>query len=177
MLYIIIAIISFFIVITSIIMVIYYHKFQYLIIRINEAENNIDILLQKKIECISTIIPIIQNNTKEKEFLDDFSIIREKEKNHFEVNEFLRNSHVEIMKVIGDYEKLLKNDDFVGHMENLEDNEEDLVASIKYYNDNTVEFNHLISSFPSSIIRVFLHLKKKELYSTEKKEIFEILKK
>lgn len=155
----------------------YYYKFQYLMIRMDEAENNIDILLQKKIECISKLIPIIQKKTKEKDFLDDFSSIRKNERDHFEMNEMLKNSHIEIIKVISDQEKLLKVEEFVALMEELEDNEENLVASIKYYNDNTVDYNHLIASFPSNIVRLFLHLKKKDLYSTEKKEIFEILKK
>ena len=177
MLYIILAILVFIAIIIGSTILVYYHKFDYLMIRINEAENNIDILLQKKIECISRIIPIIQENTKEKDFLDDFSLIRTKEKDHFEANEFLKNSHMDILKIIGDYEKLLKNKDFVHHLEDLEDNDEDLVASIKFYNDNTVEFNHLIQSFPSNIIRLLFHFKRKDLYSTEKKEIFEILNK
>ena len=177
MLSIILIIIILILAVIGITILIYHQKFQYLTIRIDEAENNIDILLQKKIECISKIIPIIQENTKEKDFLEDFSLIREKNKNHFEANEFLKNSHIEIIKVVGDYEKILKNDSFIVNLESLEDNEEDLVASIKYYNDNAVDYNHLIVSFPSSIIRIFLHLKKKNLYSTEKKEIFEILNK
>ena len=177
MLYIILGIIAIILLIIGIIFAIYYYKFQYLTIRMDEAENNIDILLQKKIECISKLIPIIQEKTKEKDFLADFSTIREKDRNHFEMNESLKNSHIEIVKVIGDYEKLLKEEELVTVLEGLEDNEEDLVASIKYYNDNVLDFNHLISSFPSNIIRIFLHLKKKNLYSTERKEIFEILKK
>ena len=73
MLYIILAILVFIAIIIGSTILVYYHKFDYLMIRINEAENNIDILLQKKIECISRIIPIIRENTKEKDFLDDFS--------------------------------------------------------------------------------------------------------
>lgn len=156
---------------------VYYQKFQYFIIRMEEAENNIDILLQKKIEIISKLIPTVQEKTKEKDFLEEFSKIRGENRDHFEMYEFLKNSHVEIMKVIGEYEKLLKEEEFINNIGLLEDNEEELTASIKYYNDNSVDFNGLITSFPSNIIRIFLHLKKKELYSTEKKEIFEILNK
>lgn len=156
---------------------VYYQKFQYFIIRMEEAENNIDILLQKKIEIISKLIPTIQEKTKEKDFLEDFSSIRGEKRDHFDMNEFLKNSHVEIMKVLGEYEKLLKEEDFANTIEILEDNEEELTASIKYYNDNAVDFNGLMTSFPSNIIRFFLHFKRKELYSTEKKEIFEILNK
>lgn len=161
----------------SFICLFYYQKFQYYTIRTNEAEGNIDILLQKKIEYITQIIPIIQSKSKEKDFLDKFQEIREKERDHFEINEYLKNSYLEIIKIIDDHEKLLKDKKFVEIIESIEDNEEDLVASIKFYNDNAIEFNHLVQSFPSNIIRIFLHFKKMDLYSTERKEIFEILKK
>lgn len=177
MIYIIIGIIAVILIGAFITSFVYYQKFQYFIIRMEEAENNVDILLQKKIEIISKLIPTIQEKTKEKDFLDDFSKIRGENRDHFEMNEFLKNSHVEIIKVIGEYEKLLKEPEFINNIEIFEDNEEELTASIKYYNDNAVDFNGLITSFPSNIIRLFLHFKRKELYSTEKKEIFEILNK
>ena len=61
-------------------------------------------------------------------------------------------------------------------MNEINENEEDLVASIKFYNDNVVEFNRLIVSFPSNIIKLIFKYKRKEFYSQEKLEIFEILK-
>lgn len=173
----ILGIIVFLIVVTSIVIVVYYYKFQYIIIRIKEAEENIDILLQKKIECIMRSIPIIQATTKEEDFLSDFEEMKEIPRNHFETNEFLKNSYLEIIKAIDDHEKLLNGKSLTKILGELENNEEELIATIKFYNDNAVEFNHLIHSFPSNIIRIFLHLKKLDLYSTEKKEIYEILKK
>lgn len=176
MYYIILAIV-FIITLIILISIFYYHRFDYYQIRTKEAEGNIDILLQKKIEYITQLIPIIQNKTKEKDFLEGFEEIRERKRDHFEIHEYLKNSYIEIIKTIDDHEKLLKDKKFIEIIENMEDNEEDLMASIRFYNDNALEFNHLIQVFPSSMIRVFFHFKKMELYSTEKGEIFEILKK
>ena len=43
-------------------------------------------------------------------------------------------------------EKLLKSEKIVNIINEFNDNEEDLVASIKFYNDTVVDFNKLIKS-------------------------------
>ncbi len=177
MVFIILGIILIIAIIFSFVFIYNKNRFQEELIRIDEAENNIDMLLQKKIEFIDQIIPIIQKKSKEQEFLSDFHIIREKEKNHFEINEYLKNSYVEIIKILEDNEALMSDKKLNSLLEEMNENEEDLIASIQFYNDHTVEYNRLIHSFPSNMIKTFLKLKHKELYSTEKKEIYEILKK
>ena len=62
-------------------------------------------------------------------------------------------------------------------MADLNNNEENIIGSIKFYNDTVVLFNHLVVSFPSNIICLFKRYKKKEFYSNEKREMFEILNK
>ena len=66
--------------IIGIIIWVFYYKFQYIIIRIKEAENNIDILFQKKIDYILKAIPIIQATTKEQDFLVDFEEMQKRQK-------------------------------------------------------------------------------------------------
>ena len=70
---------------------------------------------------------------------------------------------------------MFKSESLVSILEDLNDNEEDIVGAIKFYNDTVVEFNQLIMSFPSSIIAFFRRFKKKEFYNNEKREIYEIL--
>ena len=60
-------------------------------------------------------------------------------------------------------------------LEDLNDNEEDIVGAIKFYNDSVVEFNQLVVSFPSNVIALVKRYKKLEFYNNEKREIFEIL--
>lgn len=158
------------------IFVIYYNKFQFAIIKINEAENNADIYLNNKYDFLKRCSPIIRKELKKKKLLEQIEQVTVDELNHFEFNEVLDKAYIELFKVIDEHEKLLKSENLMQILNELNDNEEDLVASIKFYNDTVVEFNKLIVSFPSNIIRLFFRYKKKEFYSQEKHEIFEILK-
>ena len=69
----------------------------------------------------------------------------------------------------------MKSESLVSIIHNLNENEENIVGAIKFYNDTVVEYNKLIVSFPSSIVGFFKRYKKKEFYNNEKREIFEIL--
>ena len=60
--------------------------------------------------------------------------------------------------------------------EDLIDIDNDLNAAKKYYNDNIVLYNNLVSSIPSSIVAHLFHYKKEEFFKEEKIETLEILK-
>lgn len=158
------------------IIVIFHNKFQFAIIKIDEAENNIDILLEKKFDLLKRCRPIIKKELKLKNFLDDLEEINTNQINHFEFHDVLRSNYNELFKFLDDNEKLYKNKSLVEILDNINDNEIDLVAAIKFYNDNVTLFNQLIISFPSNIIRLFFGYKKKDFYNNEKREIYEILK-
>lgn len=157
------------------IITIYYNKFQFCIIKIEEAENNTDIYLNEKNELIKRAISIIRDELKKKSFLEeideDNSLL-----NHFELHSKLSKLNNLLFKTLDDNEKLLKRETLIKILDELNDNEEDLIASIKFYNDTVVDFNKLIVSFPSNIIKSIFRYKKKEFYSNEKREIYEILK-
>lgn len=154
---------------------IYYNKFQFSIIKIEEAENNSDIFLNKKYDLIKRIVPLIRKELKDKTIIkeidDDFSDL-----NHFEFNDKLSKIDDEIFKILDDNEKLLKSNKISKIIDEFNDNEDDLVASIKFYNDTVVDFNKLIVSFPSNIIRFIFRYKKKKFYNHEKRQMYEILK-
>lgn len=155
------------------IVALYYNKFQFTIIKIEEAESNTEIYLNKKVELLNRLIPIVKSKIKDKKLLNKIDV---DELNHFELNKKLSHEANNIYTILDDEEKLLKIDKIVNLIEEINDNEEDLIASIKYYNDTVVDFNKLILSFPSNIIRLFFGYKKKEFYSNEKREMFEILR-
>lgn len=157
------------------IIAIFYNKFQFAIIKIEEAENNTDLYLHKKYDLIKRITPIINEELKKKDLLSNINDSIDK-LNHFELNKKLGNIFNDLFKILDDNDKLLKSEKIIKIIDDLNDNEEDLVASIKFYNDTVVTFNQLILSFPSNIIRLFFHYKKKEFYSHEKREMYEILK-
>lgn len=152
------------------------NKFKLAIIKIEKAEEDIDIYLQKKKDLIDRTRPIIKKELKRDSFLDnlDNNYI---EMNHFQRNDILREAYNELFKAIDENEKLMKSDTLMSILEDLNNNEENIIGSIKFYNDTVVLFNHLVVSFPSNIICLFKRYKKKEFYSNEKREMFEILNK
>lgn len=160
----------------GIIFIFYYNKFRISIVKMEEAENNIDLFLQRKLDLLKRARQVIIKELKLEEFLDqlDSSIIPDL--SHFELNDLLKKSYNELFQTLDENEKLFKSESLVHIIDDLNANEIDLVAAIKFYNDTVVTFNQLVVSFPSNIIRLFFGYRKKEFYNHEKREIYEILK-
>ncbi len=152
------------------------NKFKLAIIKIEKAEEDIDIYLQKKKDLLDRTRPIIKKELKKETFLDALDN-NYGEMDYFQKNDNLRTAYNELFKVIDENDKLMKSDTLVSIIEELNNNEENIIGSIKFYNDTVVVYNHLVVSFPSNIISLFRRYKKKEFYSNEKREIFEILNK
>lgn len=154
--------------------VIFNNKFQFAIIKIDKAEEDIEIYLQKKIELLNRTRPIIKKELKLDEYMTELDVSFD-EINNMETHNILKNVYNGLFKTLDEHEKLLKSDTLVSILESLNNNEEDIVGAIKFYNDTVVEYNQLIVSFPSKIIALIRRYKKKEFYNNEKREIFEIL--
>ena len=93
----------------------------------------------------------------------------------FELNDLLKRSSDDFFKVLDDNEKLFKSETLATIINDISTNEIELTAAIKFYNDAVIIFNKLVSSFPSNILAFLKRYKKKDFYSNEKKEMFEIL--
>lgn len=154
----------------------YKNKFKFALIKIDEAKRNIDEILEKKKENLDKIKPIITEILEEENFLNDLEELNIKEAGDIEANKQLADFYIELMKTIDENDKLLNNETIKSILNDLSDDEIELSASIKYYNDSTVKYNELTESFPSNIVRIFFGYKKKELYKDEKRERYEILK-
>lgn len=156
------------------IIVINNNKFQFSIIKIDKAEEDISLYLEKKKELLNRSRPVIIKELKLDSFLEDLDNDLDN-MNNFEEYELLKKEYNNFFKTLDENEKLLKSETLLSILEDLNDNEEDIVGAIKFYNDTVVEFNKLLVSFPSNIIVFFKRYKKKEFYNDEKREIFEIL--
>ena len=154
---------------------IYHNKFQFCIIKIDEAENNIGVLLEKKREYLERTRPIIKKELKMDEFLEVLENLDEKRLNHLEINSLLKDCAYDLFKLLDENEKLYKSEALVGIIEELNDNEDMIVGSINYYNDSVVEFNKLVVSFPSRLVAFLFRYKKKQFHNNEKREMYEIL--
>ena len=150
------------------------NKFQFSIIKIDKAEEDISLYLDKKKELLDRCRPTIKKELKLERFLEELDESFD-EVNNFSQHDTLKKCYNELFKTLDENEKLFKSESLVSILEDLNDNEEDIVGAIKFYNDTVVEFNQLIMSFPSNIIAFFRRFKKKEFYNNEKREIYEIL--
>ena len=150
-------------------------KIKFLIIKLEEAEKNIESFLKEKYEKLIKIKPMIENEINEKNFLNKLEDLNIKNESYLESNKKLADYYIELIKTIDENDKLLNNEDIEKLIEEIEDNELNLFASIKYYNDTADKFNKQLSSFPSNIIKLFFGYRKKEFYKNEKREMYEIL--
>ena len=112
---------------------------------------------------------------KIKTFIED--IENTSDLNHFELNDLLDDNYNELLIKIDENDKLSKSKKLKEILDDLEDNEEDRIGTIKFYNDAVVVFNNLKKAFPSNIYGFLRGYKIKSFYNDEKKEIYEILNK
>ena len=153
-----------------------YNKFEELIIRINEAEANIDAILNKRFDLLNKSIGIIKSNTKtDKEVLEDIVKLRSRKLNNFELDKQLNKSYKEFKYFADNFEKLKSNDSFTKIEIDLIESEANIVALKKYYNDVSEKYNSCINKFPSSIIAKAKKYGKKELFEIEKSDEYSLV--
>ena len=157
------------------IFVIFKNKFNFAVIKIQEAEDNLSIYLDKEKDLIERAIPVIKKELKYDEYLSELNGYDKEKLNLFQLNKILSHSYNELMATIDDNEKLLKSDTINKILSELEANEEDRVGTIKFYNDSVVKYNKYIKSFPSNIVGLLCGYKKKDFYNDEDKEMSEIM--
>lgn len=149
------------------------NRFQLAIIKIEQAEEEIDIYLEKKRELLDRTRPIVSKELKLEAFLpeleQDFKMIC-----NFDENDILKKCYNDLFKTIDDNDKLLKSESLTNILTNLNENEENIVGAIRFYNDTVVSYNKLVVSVPSNIVGFFKRYKKKNFYHNEKREIFDV---
>lgn len=158
----------------SFIMVMYNNKFELANIKIEKAEQDIGLYLKNKMELLQRTRPIVKKALRTKEFMEDLDKVSP-ELSNLETHITLKKIYNELFKAMDEHEKLYKSDALLKILDELNDNEENIIGAIKFYNDTVVDFNKLVVTFPSSIIALFKRYKKLDFYNNEKREIFEIL--
>ena len=159
------------------IIIIYYSKFSFIKEKIKISEESIESSLVKKIDILKEFIPLLIKQSKKhkktidlKEIDDDLKI-----DDYYELYASLSDYYIDIKSVIDDNEKLLKKDDIKRLYASFNGNEENLLASLKYYNDSVLKYNKLCSTFPSNIFGFIFRCKKKGLYYIKQQEMYKIL--
>ena len=127
-----------------------YNNFQNYIIRINEAEANIDSILRKRFDLLNKSIDIIKAHiNKDEEVLENIVKLRSRKLSNFELDRQLYDSINEFNTYKENYPELKKSEVFTKTSIALNESEAEIVAFRKYYNDIITEYNKLVKSFPS----------------------------
>lgn len=153
------------------------YKFKFLNIKIDEATSNINLFLQKKKGSLDGIVKELINKKMDEGRFDEFLETINREKDSFRLHSKLSKTYSEVSKILFDNDKLAKDETIIKYLTDLKNNDEDLIGSIKFYNDTIVDYNGLIKTFPYSLIAKTSRYEPKEFYNNEKEELFEILKK
>ena len=160
--------------IITFIFVMYNNKFELANIKIEKAEQDISLYLKNKLDLLQRTRPIVKKALRTKEFMEDLDKIPV-DLSNLETHITLKKIYNELFKALDEHEKLYKSEPLLKILEEINDNEEDIIGAIKFYNDTVVDYNKLVVSFPSSILALFNRYKKLDFYNNEKREIFEIL--
>ena len=161
--------------IISILIVICNNKLSFVLIKIEKANEDISLYLDKKYELLERTRPIIKKELKIEEFLDGITSYDSFKEDSFSSHNILKSSYNELFKTIDNNEKLLKSDALNKILDELTENEENIVGAIKFYNDTVVDYNKIVVSFPSNILAFIRGCKKLDFYNNEKRERFGIL--
>ena len=152
-----------------------YNKFQDYIIRINEADVNIDSVLRKRFDLLKKSIDIIKNATKtEEDILLVVNELRSSKLSNFEFDRKLYDAINEFNLYKDKYEELHICEAYIKIEAELTESESEIIALRKYYNDIVTDYNKLVMSFPSNLIATFKGYKKKEYFDGEKKGVIKL---
>ncbi len=129
-----------------------YNRYQNYIIRINEAEANIDSTLRKRFDLLNKSIGIISSNTEENDVLKSISNLRSKKLTNFELDRKLYDAINEFNRYKEVHHDLKTNESFMKIELGLNETEAEIVAARKYYNDIITDYNKLVVTFPSNVV-------------------------
>ena len=142
-----------------------YNHFQDYIIRINEADVNIDAVLRKRFDLLNKSVGIIKNNiTTDEPILEILEKIRSKKLGNFELDRNLYEAINEFHSLKEKYPNLQENKDFIKIEINLIESESEIVGLRKYYNDIVTDYNKLVKNCPSNLIALFKGYKAKNYF-------------
>lgn len=142
-----------------------YNHFQDYIIRINEADVNIDAVLRKRFDLLNKSIGIIKANIEtEDEILEVIVKLRSKKLTNFELDRNLYNAINEFHSLREKFPELQECKELVKVEINLMESESEIVALRKYYNDIITDYNKLVKNCPSNIIAIIKGYKARDYF-------------
>lgn len=152
----------------AVMIIVAYDNLREYVIRVNEAEANIESILNKRYDFLNKAIDIIRNITKKDgDILDTIVKIRSQKLDNIALDKALYKAIEEFHSYALDNEVLKSNDDYANIEINLISSESEIIALKNYYNDVVAKYNNLIAKFPTMLIAKIKHYEKKDSFSIE----------
>ena len=158
-----------------IVLITIYNKYQWVIIKLNKGETSINMALEKKYHILLRYVDFLKNNIQvNEEDFEEYKLVNTKLSLN-KLNKKIEEMNNVINKYMDNNEKLLKNETIVNINKELLEVNTTINGCKKYYNDNLVNYNHLLNSFPSKIVGKIFKYKEKDFLDEEVKEELKIL--
>ncbi len=146
------------------------NKLNKAIVKIEEADSDIDVALTKRYDVLTKMLDTVKGYAKhEKEVIIETINLRKgmsiSEKN--EANNKMDEAFGKLNVVAENYPDLKASENFKTLQLSISDVEEHLQASRRLYNANVSRFNQMIVTFPTSIVAGMKSLKKKDFFEAE----------
>lgn len=139
-----------------------YNKYQWLIIKINKGETNINSALENKYNILLRYIDFLRHNIEVNEQdIEEYSLLNTKISVN-KLNKKIEKMNNTINKYMDNNEKLLKNETIININKELQNTNIIINGIKKYYNENIAKYNLLINKFPSNIIGKLFKYREKE---------------
>ncbi len=142
-----------------------FNKFQTYIIRINEAEANIDSVLRKRFDLLNKSITVIKSSIEfESETLESITNLRSKKLSNFALDRELYEYINEFHTIRDQHESLKESESFTKIDLSITESESEIIALRKYYNDIITDYNVFIRKFPSILVAKICKYKQKPYF-------------
>lgn len=139
-------------------------EFQMILIKINEVEANIDLILRERFDLLNKSVGIIKSNSELTDVLDSIVKLRSRKISNYDLDRYLKQS-------IEEFNHCLKNNDYLKDIESidkikisLKESELELTTFKNYYNDNAFIYNEMIKKIPTCIVAIIKKYTEKEFY-------------
>lgn len=145
--------------------IVIYNKLQKYVIRIKEAESEIDETLRKRYDLLSSMESLINSNTDLKQ--DNFKDFETDKMSTFDVDRKLSKIKEIFKMIVSDYPDKLDNEAFRNLLIEIKIIEEKSDAAKAYYNKYTTSLNMLIKKFPSNLVATMSHIEERSYFDNK----------
>ncbi len=148
-----------------------YNRLIRLSVRADEAWRNIDTLLHQRADLIPNLVETVKGYAShEREIFErvaearSASLQARSPREQGEADNFLSETLKSLFAVVENYPELKANENFMALQRSLEELEEKIARSRRYYNAVVRDLNTSVRSFPTNVVAGLFRIREREFY-------------